>query len=94
MAHQTLNNLGLAYLQRGDCFSAIESLKKSLRTKSDYLNAYFNLGIAHERCGNVEEALRAYERFLSAGPAIDDEGKRALLARMEKLRQDGGSSRP
>lgn len=93
MAHQTLNNLGLAYLQKGDCARAIESLEKSQSVRSDYYNALYNLGLAHETCGNTVEAIRAYERFLNAGPAIDNEQLRALTARLERLKRSRISSR-
>jgi arylsulfatase A-like enzyme/Tfp pilus assembly protein PilF len=88
MAHQTLNNLGLAYLQSGDCLKAIDSLERSLEVKAGYHNAMYNLGLAHEACGNGGEAIRAYERFLAASPGLGAEQERSLRTRLERLRRD------
>ena len=88
MAHQTLNNLGLAYLQGGDCLKAIESLERSLEVRGDYQNAMYNLGLANEACGNGGEAIRAYERFLAASTTLNAEQERSVRARLERLRRD------
>jgi tetratricopeptide (TPR) repeat protein len=87
MAHQTLNNLGLAYLQSGDCEKAIESLERSLETKGDYLNALYNLGLAHETCGDAAAAAIAYEKFLEAEPELQAAQSRALRERLERLKR-------
>jgi len=85
MLYQTLNNLGLAYLDRGECDKAIETLKRSLEAKQDYSNAMYNLGLAHERCGHPDEAVRAYDRFLKANPKLDPALLRSVRDRMESL---------
>jgi tetratricopeptide (TPR) repeat protein len=85
MVHQTLNNLGLAYLERGQCDLAIETLKRSLRLKEDYHNAMYNLGLAYQGCGDSEEAVRAYETLLEANPNLDPTFLRSVRARVEKL---------
>jgi tetratricopeptide (TPR) repeat protein len=88
MAHQTLNNLGLAYLGGGHCDKAIECLKRSLKAKPDYHNAMYNLGLAHERCGNTGEAARAYETFLNAKPALDPAFLNSVREKVESLKED------
>jgi len=85
MAHQTLNNLGLAYLERGECEKAIEALESSLNARHDYYNAMYNLGLAHEKCGDPGEAVRAYEAFLRRNPDLDPELLRSVEARIERL---------
>ncbi len=92
MAHQTLNNLGLAYLQAGRCEEAIEALDKSLSLKKDYYNAMYNLGLAHETCGNNKEALRAYKFFLESSPRVDDSLLLSLRTKISSLRKrvEGG----
>jgi arylsulfatase A-like enzyme len=90
MAHQTLNNLGLAYLERGECEKAIEALEKSLKARRDYYNALYNLGLAHERCGDPGRAVRAYEAFLRRNPDLDPEFQRSVRARIERLTPSQG----
>lgn len=92
MAHQTLNNLGLAYLDGEQCDKAIETIEKSLAVKPDYSNAMYNLGLACEKCGNPGEAARAYDALLKANPNLDPALLRSVKTRMENLKaaQGGG----
>ena len=90
MAHQTLNNLGLAYLERGECEKAIEALERSLKARHDYYNAMYNLGLAHEKCGDPGEAARSYEAFLGQDPNLDAEFLRSVKARIESLTSSRG----
>jgi tetratricopeptide (TPR) repeat protein len=85
MVFQTLNNLGLAYLQQGRCEEAIDAIERSLKLEPDYQNALYNLGLANETCGNPEEAVRAYRAFIEAGHGIDPAMRQSLRHRIEAL---------
>ncbi len=92
MAHQTLNNLGLAYLEKGECEKAVSVLKRSIEIKPDYYRAMFNLGMACENCGRPAEAADAYERYLRASPAAEGEAASQLRRKIAKLRQAAGGA--
>jgi choline-sulfatase len=93
MVHQTLNNLGLAYLGKGECEKAIATIEKSLAVRPDYANAMYNLGLAHEKCGDPKAALEAYEAYLKAAPNLDPALVRSVKTRMEKLRSSAAGGR-
>jgi choline-sulfatase len=92
MAYQTLNNLGLTYLEKGECDEAVSALRRSLEIKRDYRGAMFNLGMAYERCGRPAEAADEYERYLRAGPGGDRGDETQLRAKIAKLRAAAGSN--
>ncbi len=86
MIHQTLNNLGIAYLQTGQCDKAMDALNRSLSHRADYHNALYNLGLAYETCGMESEAIEAYTAFLDSEPNLDRSTLSSLEDRLDGLR--------
>ena len=86
MVHQTLNNLGLAYLKQGRCDKAIDALERSLKTKPDYRNAMYNLGLAKETCGDVPGAIRSYEAFVETNYGKDPVVTESVRSHIEELK--------
>jgi tetratricopeptide (TPR) repeat protein len=86
MIHQTLNNLGIAYLQTRQCDKAIDALERSLSHRGDYSNALYNLGLAYETCGMESEAIEAYTAFLDSKPNLDRSTLSSLEERVDSLR--------
>ncbi len=91
MVHQTLNNLGFAYLEKGNCDKAISALKRSVEAKPDYHKALYNLAATLEKCGRLDEAADAYARYLEVNPPRDPDAMGFLTRKIEELRAGGGS---
>lgn len=62
----------------GDDDGAIAAWSKAVELRPDYLEAGFNLGLALERQGRLEQAAAAYRRVLHSHP--HDDITRARLA--------------
>lgn len=92
MIHQALNNLGIAYLQTGQCDKAIDAFTRSLSHRGDYGNALYNLGLAYETCGMESEAIDAYTAFLESNPNLDRSTLSSVEERLDslRLRVEGG----
>ena len=60
---------GTSKLQENNCTEAVSDLTKAVKLRPDIPEAFHNLGYAFERCGDVKNAIRAYERALSLKPA-------------------------
>jgi general secretion pathway protein D len=59
-----LNNEGYAYLRDGDYEKAREYFKRSLEINPNNPYAILNMGVLNEREGNIEEAIRMYEKVI------------------------------
>jgi len=57
--------LGNIYLTKGDNLKAIESYKKAVELKNDYVGAYMGLASAHERNKEIDKAIATYELLVS-----------------------------
>lgn len=75
-------NLGTAQLDRGDYEDAVRSFEASYRY-SGRPGLLYNLYLAHERLGQLEQAADYLGRYLASGEAI--ENRTALEARRESL---------
>ncbi len=84
--------LANASLNLGDHAAAIEAYKRAIHLAPDFADGHYNLGVIHEREGNVGSAIvhwRAYLKLARSDPAqgawVAD--ARARLNRLEKSRK-------
>jgi arylsulfatase A-like enzyme len=94
MAYQTLNNLGLAYLEKDECDKAIGALRRSLEVKADYFRALYNLGSAYEKCGQPGEAADTYEAYLKKEVRLDPVTAGSIRKKIADLRSAAGGAGP
>ena len=59
---------GTSRLQENNCTEAVSDLTKAVKLRPDIPEAFHNLGYAFERCGDVKNAIRAYERAITLKP--------------------------
>ena len=85
--------LANAYFNLGDHTAAIESYTRAVGLASDFADGHYNLGIIHERTGNVERAIFHWRAYL--GLARQDSAQQAWvadartrLARLEASRRE------
>jgi protein O-mannosyl-transferase len=62
------NNLGVAFVQKGQVGKALVEYRKALETKPDYAEAYKNLGVAFFQMGQPDDAIEQYQRALEFQP--------------------------
>lgn len=70
--------IGKALLAEGKREDALRHYRESVRTERSFLPAFLALGDAHERMGDMREAIRIWERAAQITPAL------ALLQRLER----------
>ncbi|MFY0572071.1 GlcNAc transferase [Archangium lansingense] len=56
--------VGGRYARLGNDVAAVEAWRRAVLRKPDYLEAGYNLGLALERLGRTDEAVRAYESLV------------------------------
>lgn len=64
---QVCTYLGAAYSQNGDKAGAVEAFEESLRL-SETPKAHFNLAVAYEAVGRIDEAMREYQKAIDLDP--------------------------
>jgi len=74
------NTLGALLGSEGRLDEAIPHLEKSIRLNPAYPEPYFNLGVAHYRKGDRQDAVRYYREFLRIEPG--NTSRRLILARV------------
>ena len=57
--------LGYLRLQKGDFRGSIEAFQACVRKRADWPEAHVNLGIAHWRLGDREQAVKAFEQVIT-----------------------------
>jgi tetratricopeptide (TPR) repeat protein len=62
------NNLGVAFLQKGQVDEAIAHYQKALQIKPDYAEAHSNLGTVLLQKGQVDEAIAHFQKALQIKP--------------------------
>jgi tetratricopeptide (TPR) repeat protein len=71
---QIFQYLGITYGNSGDFERSVENLKKAVEIKPTAL-AYFNLAVALEQLGNLEEAAHYLRAYLQTTPEGNTERK-------------------
>ncbi|MBI3592142.1 MAG: tetratricopeptide repeat protein [Nitrospirae bacterium] len=74
-----LYNLGIAYVQNLDLYSAEFSFKKAIERKPDFLIAHYRLAVLYDLVDALEGAIKEYEKVLELGKPEDEEVKEAKL---------------
>ncbi|MFT3915243.1 MAG: alpha/beta hydrolase-fold protein [Anaeromyxobacteraceae bacterium] len=69
---QALNLAGYEALRRGDLDLAVRTLQKNAERHPASANAHDSLGEAHERAGNLEDAVREYQHAVDLGAKAKD----------------------
>ena len=64
----SLNNLGIVYLQQSDLLKAKKYYEMAINLKPDYANAHNNLGIVFEKIGKIDEAISSYDKTIEIDP--------------------------
>lgn len=81
----SIEMVGRCFVEKGDVELAIEELRAGLeiegRPREDFLGLRYNLALAYEKLGQVEEASKEYEEVSSIDPSFRDVG-----TRIEELR--------
>ena len=62
------NILGASAAQIGMIDKSIESYKKAISIKPDYIEAYINMGLAYQHLGKLEEAIEEFKKALLVKP--------------------------
>ncbi len=75
-----ITGLGWSLMAMGRLDSSVAQFKRALHLNSRYADACIGLGKAERRRGNLEGALKAYERYLAAYPS----GPQASIARHQR----------
>jgi tetratricopeptide (TPR) repeat protein len=60
--------LGYLRLQKGDFRGSIEAFQSCVRKRGDWPEAHVNLGIAHWRLGDRDQAIKVFEQVLALDP--------------------------
>jgi tetratricopeptide (TPR) repeat protein len=67
VSSNVLNDLGVAYLERGKSDEDLTAAERHFLTALDrndkFLPALFNLGLVYDRLGNTEKAIGAWEKY-------------------------------
>jgi regulator of sirC expression with transglutaminase-like and TPR domain len=71
------NNIKTRRLAAGDMAGAVVCAEDMLRIAPDFASLWREAGVMHQRLGEVQAALRCYERFLSLVPENDTAAARA-----------------
>jgi tetratricopeptide (TPR) repeat protein len=72
---QIYNDLGAAWLQKGDFSRSLDSLNKALQLDGDLLEALFNRALCYQKQSRFEEAKTAWNEYLkrdSSSPWADE----------------------
>ena len=57
-------------MTQGKLDEAVSHYHRAIKAKPDYADAYFNLGVALQRQGKNDEALRAVQKAISLDPGL------------------------
>jgi tetratricopeptide (TPR) repeat protein len=81
---RSIEMAGHCFVEKGDIELAIEELKAGLQIEGhppeDFIGLRYNLGLAYEKIGQIEEASKQYEAVCSIDPSFRD-----AKTRMEEL---------
>lgn len=81
----TLFNIGLIFFDNGDADKAVAYWSHSLKVKSDFLDSYYQLGLAHLRRNESAPALEAFKKYLELDPDSEKADQvRTFVSYLEK----------
>lgn len=66
---QTLNNLGVIYIQTRDFSSAQGALEKAIRLRPDIVDPFYNMACLYVARGEIKNSLYYLDRAVSLNPA-------------------------
>jgi protein O-mannosyl-transferase len=66
------NDLGNAFLKKGQLDEAIRQYREALHLKANYAEAYYNLGVAFDQTAQTDEAIRQYQEAIRLKPEYAD----------------------
>ena len=67
-SYRLLNNLGMAYAEKGDHENAIRVYQSAISVNPENAVAYHNLGNTHKTLGDKQKAIEAFEKAISLQP--------------------------
>ncbi|MBI2894353.1 MAG: tetratricopeptide repeat protein, partial [Deltaproteobacteria bacterium] len=84
---------GIALYERGDFRDALELFERGYAIEPEPAFLY-NIGRCHERLGELDLAVEAYERYLSASPEGSDAAdvQARIRALQERIRRERGEA--
>lgn len=85
---EALNNLAVVHMTENRYHKAKELLLRAIEVDPDYVDPYFHLAISLEKNGQVEEAIKYYDKFLEI--SVDKVSRTVRLQveeRLSKLKQ-------
>jgi tetratricopeptide (TPR) repeat protein len=82
------NNLGLAWLQKGDFDRAIASFDEAIRLDPEYSHAYTNRGVAWGEKGEYDRAIADYDQAIRLNPTESVSWNNRANARAKKGEYD------
>ena len=62
------SNLGVAYMEKGLYFKALEALKKAISVNPNYDGSYHNIGLVYHKLGQYNEAIAPLQKYLKLHP--------------------------
>jgi len=58
------NNLGVAYMDKGEVDKSMSALQRALELNPEYPSAHFHLGQLYDKLGNLEQARECYKQVI------------------------------
>ena len=75
---------------KGDMDGAVDAYRKAVRQDPREVGAWMGLGAVHERKGNLEEALKAYQKAWELNPDLSQAARKAREIRIRLLEKKQG----
>jgi tetratricopeptide (TPR) repeat protein len=67
-----LNNIGIAYAEKGNFEKATEKFKKALSLNPDDAEIHYNLGLSYQKQDLLDEAIVQFKQVLKIDPGLED----------------------
>lgn len=78
---------GAPLLDRGDAAAAVPHLRRAVGKKPDFAEAWYLLGLAYERTGEANEAIKALEKVCALDPFHVTAARHLVVAYLNQKRQ-------
>lgn len=63
-------NMGVALFKNKQYEESLKYFKRAVSLNPDFAEAYYNLGLCHEKCGELDDAARSYAKAVEKAPSI------------------------